>query len=402
MTQYAVTAGRSAVYPTKFYSAYYDGGSTMTWMLDADFQSLGADVLAIPGFPISALKTSAVTVPAEFFGMSVQKRENDALTGISAKTVRSHDIKNGKGLWQKIEYAEGIYDWVDIDSWVDTHYAAGRDLVFTLFGTPGWASARPSEANAYSSGTYGAGGTNFGIAAEPSDLTKWDNFCAAVATRYLGKIKYYEIWNEVNLTGFFTGTKTILAQMVRRANQTIKAIDSNAKILAPSVQGWVSTAGGASETYFTGMMAASDGVSGTMKDWIDVVNVHLYLPSVNRITELPGMIDRVNAAKTTASVSGKETWDTESAPIGGDASMLTDSQLITLMSRMMIVMAAKGIVRTIYYQYDHGTMGFIGRPAVIAARETLRSLLMSGNMLNASFFNDGRVAYWTASGVIIV
>jgi hypothetical protein len=72
------------------------------------------------------------------------------------------------------------------------------------------------------------------------------------------------------------------------------------------------------------------------------------------------------------------------------------------MARMMITMAAKGIARTIYYQYDHGTMGFYGRSDVVTYRETLRTLLMSGTMLNASKFTDGRVAYWTAGGVVII
>jgi hypothetical protein len=405
MTQYAVStvssAQRSAVYPAKYYAAHYDGGATMTFMLDADFASLGADVLAIPNFPISSMKASAVTVPTEFFGMSVNQRANDALTGVTAKTVRSHDMAGGKSRWQKIEYADGLYDWVDLDLWVNTHYAAGRDIAFVLFGTPSWATARPSEANAYSSGTYGAGGSNYGIAAEPANLADWDNYCTAIATRYLGKIKYYEVWNEVNLTSFFTGTKTILAQMVRRANQAIKAVDPTAKIISPSIQGWVTTAAGASETYFTGMMSASDGAAATMASWVDIIAVHLYT-NANNSYSLNGIIDRINAGKTTAGVTAKETWDTESSPFIPYPVDLTDANLIKLMGRNTITMAARGIARHIYYMYDGTSQGFFGRPAVVTARETLRTLLMSGNMLNASVFTDGRVAYWTSGGVVII
>lgn len=404
MTQYAVTtvssALRSATYPAKYYAASCSP-TLMTFMLDADFASLGADVLAIPNFPIISMKSSAITVADTFFGMSINHRVNDGMTGVTAKTVRSHDMEGGKSRWQKIEYANGIYDWVDMDSWVNTHYAAGRDIVITLFGTPGWATARPSEANAYSSGTYGSGGSNYGLAAEPANLADWDNFCTTIATRYLGKVKYYEIWNEVNLTSFFTGTQTILAQMVRRANQAIKAVDSTAKIISPSIQGWVVTAGGASETYLTGMMAASDGVSATMASWVDIISVHLYT-NANNTFSLNGIITRINAGKTTAGVSAKETWDTESSPFIPYPSDLTDANLIKLQSRAAITMAALGIARHITYMLDGTSQGFLGRTAVISARETLRTLLMSGNMLNASVFTDGRVAYWTSGGVVII
>ena len=53
-----------------------------------------------------------------------------------------------------------------------------------------------------------------------------------------------------------------------------------------------------------------------MKDWVDIIGVHLYLPYPNKVQDIAGVIDRINAAKTTAGVSGLPTWDTESAPIG--------------------------------------------------------------------------------------
>jgi len=250
------------------------------------------------------------------------------------------------------------------------------------------------------------------MGAEPADMADWDSFCAVVATRYLGKIKYYEVWNEVNYqndgtgtTGtksFWTGTYAKLAEMVRRANQTIKALDPTAKIISPSIQGWSATANQASETFFTGMMSASDGATGSMKDWVDIIGIHLYLPAPNKVQDLAGVIDRVIAAKATAGVSNKETWDTESAPISPDVSRLTDDQAKTIIGRSMITMAAKGIARTIYYQYDHGTMGIVTRPPIIEYREQVIALLRGGNILNASRFTDGRVAYCTNFGTMII
>lgn len=402
MTDYVITGGVSSNYPKEHYGAHFVGNRA-TFCLDADFATLDANVLAIPGFRASVVTSSPVTVTDTFFGMSVKDRVNDRLEGVTASVVRSHDLGNGKGRWQKIQPTSSTWDWTDVDLWVDKHYAAGRDMIFTLFATPAWASARPTEVGAYQA-------SNPGIQAEPSDMTKWDAYCTAVVTRYLGKIKYFEVWNEPNLqnngtttTGsffFFSGTWAKLAEMVRRANQAIKAVDPTAKILCPPVQGWAATSG-TSDTYFTGMMSAATGDgSTTMKDWVDIVAVHLYLPTGNKAADLSAMIDRVNACKVTAGVSGLETWDTESGPIGPDALTILDVAAQAIVGRMLIVMAAKGIARTVYYQLDHATMGL--RPSVVAFRESIISLLKSGTILNVHKFTDGRVACYTSSGLKVI
>jgi len=417
MTDFVVSGGRSSYYPPSGYDwGGQFSGSRATFFLPSDFSGPDVNALAITNLPITVLSSSPVSVNNSFFGMSVRYRANDALTGVTAQTVRILGSDGGIERWQIIQPTSSTdtstWNWTGLDTWVNTNYALGRDMVFTLFGTPSWASARPNEMNAYSD--QGTGPVfNRGIAAEPSDLTTWDYFCTAVATRYLGKIKYYEVWNEVNYqndgtgtTGtksFWTGTYAKLAEMVRRANQAIKAIDPTAKILSPNIQGWTTTSG-ASDTFFAGMMAASSGDVGNtpMSQWVDIIAVHLYLPGANRVQDLAGCIDRVNASKTTAGVSGLETWDTESAPIAPDMSGLTDARAETLLARTLVTMAAKGIARHIYYQYDEATMGINTRPAVIAYREQLVTLLKGTTILNATRFTDGRVAYWTTGGVVII
>jgi hypothetical protein len=403
MTDYAVTNGRSASYPAKHYGALYPGGSVMTFCEDKDLLNPSANVLAIPTLPFSVITTSPFSVSSRFFGAHVKYRANDQLTGLTVGTVRSHDMENGKARWQFIQPTSSTWDWADLDSWVNTHYAAGRDILFTLFGTPAWASARPTEEGAY--GPY-----SLGIQAEPSDMTKWDAFCTAIATRYLGKIKYYEVWNEPNYnndgTGptadglsskvfYFSGTFAKLSEMVRRANQAIKAVDPTAKIVSPPLTAWVATAGGTAETYLTGMMAASDGATGTMKNWVDIVGVHLYIAG-NDITKLPGMIDRVKAGMATAGISAKEIWDTESAPVAPDVSGMSAESAKLFIVRSMIIQASKGIARTFYYQYDDPTMGFNRIPEISALREQIITMLRS-TINTVSGFTDGRVAVYTDS-----
>jgi hypothetical protein len=338
--------------------------------------------------------------------MHVLNRANDPLNGITASTVRSHDCSGGIARWQFIETAPGVFDgFANLDVWVNAHYQAGRDIVFTLFATPPFYSARSTERNAYSDQDPEPYPYNRGITAEPSDMTKWDAYCTAVATRYLGKIKYYEVWNEPNYqndgtgaTGtynFFSGTYAKLAEMVRRANQAIKAVDPTAKIISPPITSWSSVPWQGAETYFWGMMgtATGDG-STTMKNWIDIVGVHLYMGG-NDITQMSGMIDRIKSVMATTGTSGMEIWDTESAPIGPSASALSDPVLGDVMIIMLLIMAAKGITRHIYYQYDNPGMGFIGRKYITDLREQIISLLGSGNITSLSITDDSGIAIYT-------
>jgi hypothetical protein len=408
MTDYVITNGRISNYPPQSFGAQFVD-TRATFCLDADFAGLSANVLAIPNLPITVLTAVPITVPASFFGLSVQKVANYSLTGITASTVRSHDLQSGVVMWKFIEVADGVFNWTNIDTWVNANYPA-RDLVFTLYGTPTISanySARPTEQCAY-------GPSYLGVAAEPSDMTKWSRFCTQLATRYAGRIKYYEIWNEPNYNNsgvttptspggfYFSGTFAKLAQMTRLANLAIKAVDPAAKIISSPITDWSPLSGQAAETWFTTMMAADDGASGTMAQWVDIVGVHLYLPAPNRVQDLTGMIDRVNAAKTAAGIAALPTWDTESAPHNPDLIALSDDAASRVMARMALTMAAKGIARSIYYQYDHGTMGFVGRAQIVGFRERLIPLMQSGNIQTVSRFTDGRVAIYTDQGLSII
>ena len=299
-------------------------------------------------------------------------------------TTRTHDYLAGspswRARWNKTETAPGIFDWAPLDAFVDFHVAAGRQIVHTLFATPAFYSARPAEASAY----------NLGCAAEPSDLTKWDAYCTAVATRYSGKIKFYEVWNEPNLVGFYTGTQTILAQMTRRANQAIKAIDPAAKILSAPVTGLQSGTGLA---YFSAMMEASDGAAGKLKDWIDIVSAHLYPDNVAGQRYVPKMIADIRAAMTTLGIAGKPLWCTEQSILSPALPTLTQAQRTAAIQRLMTVAAAHnagGCDALIWYGGDNAALHFSGDDA--AAWDAHRQRLMTDGVSVVNQLRDGRTA----------
>lgn len=418
MASYTITNGRSSSYPRKHYGGQF-AGTTATFCEEGDLvDAVPAEVLALPTTPVTVLHSGGpLTCSPKFFGISIKDRENDALIGGPKYwTVRSHDLGNGKGRWQKIQPTSGTWDFADLDQWVNTHYQAGRDLIFTLFGPPAWAV---ELADRTEQGIYGP--SNLGMQAVPNPMSLWSTYCTTIATRYLGKIKYYEVWNEPNYnndgTGvtalglsskafFYSGTWTELAQLTRLANQAIKAVDPTAKIISPAITVWSPTASQTAEAYMIGMLAASDGATGTMKDWVDIIGVHLYTTSLsggNTMSGLSGMIDRINAAKTTAGVSAKETWDTESAPIFIESNNMTDAEWKTFMGRFLLTCICKGISRTIYYQLDHASMGIMTRNGLFSYWDQWIDDMVHGRITYVCRLNvDGRIAYQTASGLHII
>ena len=74
-------------------------------------------------------------------------------------------------------------------------------------------------------------------AAEPRDIEDWRIYVRKVAERYKGRIRNYELWNEVNVKGFYSGSQEKLVELARVAYQTLKEVDPNIVFIAPSVVG---------------------------------------------------------------------------------------------------------------------------------------------------------------------
>lgn len=67
------------------------------------------------------------------------------------------------------------------------------------------------------------------------DRKAWRDYVYKIGSRYKGKIKYYEVWNEVNLLSFYRGTIEQLAEMTKIASETLKTIDPEIKIIGASI-----------------------------------------------------------------------------------------------------------------------------------------------------------------------
>jgi GH35 family endo-1,4-beta-xylanase len=132
--------------------------------------------------------------------------------------------------WEEIEPLEkGVYvvprygnsSWEKYDNIVDLAGSMGVEVIARLDTVPFW--ARGASDHAFS---------------PPERLSDYGDFVEAVVSRYRGRVRYYQIWNEPNLS-FEWGNRApdpeAFAELLKLAAQRARAADPNAVILAPAL-----------------------------------------------------------------------------------------------------------------------------------------------------------------------
>lgn len=291
--------------------------------------------------------------------------------------VRSWD--NGF-IWAYQNPSAGVYDWTIMDQWVAA-YAPHCDLIYTVGMTPAWASANPSAPSPYGNG----------LSAPPSDMSTLADFITAVVQRYGTQIKYYEVWNEPNggQSGFYSGTVSQLAEMVRTVNQAVKAVNQDALIISPPLVGWAPGQSPSlynADTYFVDMMAASDAAGGTMAQWVDVIGQHFYSQDGDRYQ----YIANAKQSMIAANVGTLPLIDTENGI--SDPTGVSDATVFTELMRIYLTDAVNGLIGSCYYQLgnptgDNGNAQYalLNRPEVLTQLTSMISLINRHGLANPQF-----------------
>lgn len=125
--------------------------------------------------------------------------------------------------WRDIEGAgKGKFDWQRSDQAVYIANAKGADLLARLDNSPDWAAP----------GCFSADKKTMG---PPRNTQDWVDFLQAFVSRYKGRVRAYEIWNEPNLAREWCGQPPNPKQYVdllKASYKTIKAADPNAMIIS--------------------------------------------------------------------------------------------------------------------------------------------------------------------------
>ena len=267
-------------------------GNGTNWIDDASLTDVTSNYLYAPP------QNTTSAVPATFFGLHINK-----LTAVNnwpplqQGLVRFWDVSLK---WSQVETNTNTFTWTRFDSStnvVQTNYP-GCKVIYTFGGTPLWAALNTNATD--------ANGVTNGSSSEPRNLNDWSNFVQSVVARYKGFINYYELWNETDYKGFYSGSITTMVAMAQIAHGVINNTDPAAKILGPNITlnglGWLEQfiqAGGQSP---------------------DIITFHNY--PTNRpessLGEIAGVRDLLSRYPAWSSLP---VWCTEGAPNVGASSM---------------------------------------------------------------------------------
>ncbi len=234
--------------------------------------------------------------------------------------------------WPEIQPNKNQWDFTLIDKAVKLAEEKNVDIVINIGLSPRWAAARPNNKSGYGEEL---------TASEPGNIEDWKIYVRALAERYKGKIKYWEIWNEPDLTLFYTGTPKKMVELVKEAYLILKEVDPENKIISPSVTGYVAL-----------LPWLKSFLDQGGKDYIDIIGTHFYVWFKTDTPEK--VISTINTIREYANANGLNDipiWNTE---CGIRKENVTDPELaIGYIARLSLVQWYYGIERFMIYSWDN-------------------------------------------------
>lgn len=270
---------------------------------------------------------SPVTVSNSAFGMHVEQQSSSAWPDVQVGAFR---IWNADSTWGSIEPSPGSWSFAALDARVANARARGATVLLVLSHPPTWAATRP-DLKAYG-----------GSPSPPADINAWRTYVRTVAQRYAGQIEAYEIWNEANLTQFFTGTPQKLAELTVAAAAEINAVDGAARVVSSGLSARTGGAGSFFSSYLGSMSPST----------VDVVGIHVYPYPGNGPESMLGMVSDFRSLASSAGYGAKPMWNTEIGYGRTPDAIVTGDAAAALILRTYLVLPAYGLPRNYWYKWD--------------------------------------------------
>jgi hypothetical protein len=214
------------------------------------------------------------------------------------------------------------YNWALMDQLVNDAKSGKASVMYTLLGAiPQWASTNPNKPATYGDGSGG-----------PPGNAEWALWLKAVATRYKGRIAYYEICNESD-GQFFTGTPQQMVGLTETAHTTIKSIDPSAFILSPNIDNH-------------GVPFLDEFLQDGGGKYCDIISWHQYIDKTPE-SEKP-LVDSLQSLMRNYNIGDKPLFDTE----GSGGSHGTDDEFRAQVSRGFMTLWAWGVSNYNWYCWD--------------------------------------------------
>lgn len=263
-------------------------------------------------------------IKRESFGMHIHSSsKNNYFRDLGYGSIRLWDTHTN---WRLLEPKKGEYNFKELDQFVALADNRNQEILMTLGQPPNWATGGQS-ATSY--------GKNYN-SLPPTNIDDWRDYIETIGTRYKGKIKYYEIWNEPNIKDFYSGSIAELITLTKEARDVLKKIDPQIKIISPST----------TSPQFLDSYLKEGG-----KEYIDIVGVHLY---VAKPEDMIASINRYKDVLTNNEVSKLPIWNTEFTwtnfkSVGINNEMPPEELAASFLSRALLIDFAMGIKRDFFY-----------------------------------------------------
>ncbi len=266
--------------------------------------------------------------PATWFGddaSGVEGPTNEAnIPDVPVGYLRLWDTET---TWADIEPANGQFTWRKLEKQIQTAQRTDSRVMLVLGGTPAWAG-------------------NGSRQSPPKSIEDWRDYVRTVACRLGPSISAYEIWNEANLTTFWTGTAKEMADLTSAAFEEIRKCNPSALVVAANT---TSRATGSFGTFYPQYLQELKA-----RNWpVDAYSVHSYPTAsggandrIRGIGQFKTMLALAGAPQTTI-------FDTEVnyglAGLGEGKVDLTGQNAMALMSRTYIDSARYGFASTFWF-----------------------------------------------------
>lgn len=306
-------------------------------------------VLAGALFPTVALDTPAraasYRVHRDYFGL-----HDGSLLAANRLRYGSMRIWDAGASWREVETSPGHYNWSRLDAIVSSARVHHVHPTLVMAMTPPFYNrGDPSK--------------------PPASLSHYRAYVHAVMTRYRRfggqrAIWDYQVWNEGNVSDFWTGTPHQLAQLTRIAREVRNRVDPHARLLAPPFAVRL-------PSQRTWMARYERQRAGGRPVWRYYQAVALSLYPTARYGHRTGvpedaimLLGKVRQLLARACVPATTPiWTTEvnyglrgGAMPGGAAVPISARRQVANVLRTYLLSAARGIRRVFWYRYDWGTI----------------------------------------------
>ena len=283
------------------------------------------------------LTASTEIIPESYFGLHIHHLSRPIPTPWPSVPVPEWRLWDAEITWPDLEQARGQWHFERLDRYVALAEQHNTGILFTLGGSPPWASARPQLATNYTPG----------FSAEPASMDDWRTYVTVLATRYKGRIQAYEIWNEPNLREFWSGDVDQLVMLTKEAARIIHSVDPHALVVSPSVTANYGL------PWFEEFLEKGGGQD------VDVIGYHFYVsPQTLQPEDMVPVIERVKEIMSENALGNKPLWNTETGWFP-PAKIDSDELAAGYLARAFILAWAAGVQRFYWYAWDNGAAAIV-------------------------------------------